>query len=58
MPDHYLSEDVSFQHRYLVILYWHDGRIRKDIVEANCIVDAVIKVAPGNELAKVEVIIL
>lgn len=55
----YLSENADEgKHKFIVIIYYagHNARVDRITVNADCYADAVIKVAPGNDAYKVEVI--
>lgn len=54
--DSYLSENASpGAHRYCVMIY-HRTHIDYEIVEADTFADALIKIMPGNDAYKVEVV--
>ncbi len=55
-PDAYLSENQPADHKFIVILYYAGAPLQVVHVEANSYADAVIEVAPGNDVLKVEVI--
>lgn len=55
-PSSYLSENASpGAHRYCVMIY-HRTHMDYQIVEADTYADALMKIMPGNDAYKVEVV--
>lgn len=58
MIDAYLSQNETPKRNFLVIMYCGNSPIKVQYVDADTYTDAVIGVAPGNDLVKIEVISL
>ena len=56
--DAYVSEDAEKAHKFVVMIWYSNGNpcMRSFYIDANCYADAVATVAPGNDVAKIEVI--
>lgn len=58
MKDDYLSSNEPSTRQFLIIMYCGNSPIKVQYVEADTYADAVMGVAPGNDLVKIEVIAL
>ena len=43
-------------HRYVIVLYCHDGSMMREVVEAETYWEALTELNPGNDLMKIEII--